>query len=193
MTSRPFIRLLLVALALACSGLPARAAAPTAGATAKPAPGKSGPAKPGDPPAVDPFETVRVKIDQLLKARINPEPLPAVLPNPFTLPNAAVAPTGDDDLAPAEVPVPAAAAAEGPEPGGDKEILAKFAETLKVGGLVQFNGQTSLYINRLLYREGDVLLMDKRDPKSAVKIVRIAPGALTLGFNAATHVIRVKN
>ena len=127
MTSRPFIRLLLVALALACSGLPARAAAPTAGATAKPAPGKSGPAKPGDPPAVDPFETVRVKIDQLLKARINPEPLPAVLPNPFTLPNAAVAPTGDDDLAPAEVPVPAAAAAEGPEPGGDKAWFSSTA------------------------------------------------------------------
>jgi hypothetical protein len=155
-------------------------------------PAKSGATKAPEPKVNDPFEPIRRSIDQLLKARVNPEPLPAVLPNPFTLPNAPTLLALEDDLAPVDAQA-AVAAPEGPEPGSDMETLVRFAATLKLGGLVSLNGQTSLYINQLLYKEGDVILMEKRDPKSAIKVIRIAPSGLTLGFNAVQHSMRLKN
>ena len=153
---------------------------------------KSATAKLAEAKVNDPFEPIRMRIDQLLKARVNPEPLPAVLPNPFTLPNAPTALAIDDDLAPASPQTPAAVP-DGPEPGSDLETLVRFAATLKLGGMVALNGQTSLYINQLLYKEGDVILMEKRDPKSAVKVIRIGPGGLMLGFHEAQHTVRLKN
>ena len=167
------------------------AAEPAAGAPPKSTPSQAGAAKPADAKVVDPFDQVRMRIDQILKARVNPEPLPAVLPNPFTLPNSTTALLIEDDLAPAAPQTPSAPA--GPEPGSDLETLANFSATLKLGGTVSLNGQTSQYINQLLYKEGDVILMEKRDPKSAVKVVRIVPGALTLSFNEAQHTVRLKN
>ncbi len=168
------------------------AAEPAAGAAPKSPASKAGAAKPADAKVIDPFDQVRMRIDQILKARVNPESLPAVLPNPFTLPNTTTALLIEDDLAPAAPQTPAAAPA-GPEPGSDLETLVNFSATLKLGGTVSLNGQTSQYINQLLYKEGDVILMEKRDPKSAVKVVRIVPGALTLGFNEAQHTVRLKN
>lgn len=174
--------------------LPGRAfaAETAAGATTKAPATKAGAAKAADAKVIDPFDQVRMRIDQILKARVNPEPLPAVLPNPFTLPNSTTALLIEDDLAPAASPQPAAAP-EGPEPGSDLETLVNFSATLKLGGTVSLNGQTSQYINQLLYKEGDVILMEKRDPKSAVKVVRIVPGALTLSFKEAQHTVRLKN
>lgn len=180
-----------LAVALGFSINVALAATPVAGAGAV-VPAKPGAPRAAEPKVSDPFDPIRHSIDQLLKARVNPEPLPAVLPNPFTLPNAPTLLAPEDDLAPAESAA-TVAAPEGPEPGSDMETLMRFSVTLKVGGMVSLNGQTSLYINQLLYKEGDVILMEKRDPKSAIKVIRIAPGALTLGFKAVQHTVRLKN
>jgi hypothetical protein len=168
------------------------AAEPAVGAALKSPASKAGAAKPADAKVADPFDQVRMRIDQILRARVNPEPLPAVLPDPFTLPNTTTALLIEDDLAPAASPTPLAAPA-GPEPGSDLETLVKFSATLKLGGTVLLNGQTSQFINKLPYKEGDVMLMDRRDPKSAVKVVRIVPGVLTLSFNEAQHTVRLKN
>ncbi len=148
-------------------------------------------AQPKEPKPVDPFERTRTRIEQLLKARLNPEPLPAALPNPFVLPASLTA--LEDDLAPAKPNTPAAPVAQPVEPGSDSEILANFAATLRISGSVQVDGNLNFIINRILYKEGDILLMDKRDPKSIVRILRILPTALTLGFGEATQVIRLRN
>jgi hypothetical protein len=150
-------------------------------------------AKPGETPKItDPFEPTRLKIDQLLKARINPEPLPATLPNPFTLPNVAPTTLADDGEVTVAAGQPTAVAA-GHEPGSDADLLAQFAATLKISGMVERNGQRNFIINQLYYKEGDVILMDKKDPKSAVKIVHVAPGELILGYNDIVQTIRLKN
>jgi len=149
-------------------------------------------AKPTEKKLVDPFDRTRSRIDQLLKARTNPEPLPVTLPNPFTLPVNLAALT-EDDLGPAKPNAPAAPVAEILEPGSNAETLAAFAATLRIGGSVSVNGKLNYYINQLLYKEGDTILMDRRDPKSAITITRIVPGSLTLTFNEATQVIRLRN
>jgi hypothetical protein len=160
------------------------------------APGSAGAAEPAPKPAekkpVDPFERTRNRIDQLLKARTNPEPLPVTLPNPFTLPVNLAALT-EDDLGPATPNAPAPPPAEVLEPGSHAETLAAFAATLRISGAVTVDGKLNFFINQLLYKEGDTILMDRRDPKSAITITRIVPGALTLTFNEATQVIRLRN
>jgi hypothetical protein len=145
-----------------------------------------------DTKVTDPFEPTRLKIEQLVKSRIAPEPLPAALPNPFTLPNIAPTTLADDG----EVVVAAgqpAAVAPGIEPGSDADILAQFAASLKISGMVERNGQRNFIINQLYYKEGDIILMDRKDPKSAVKIVRVAPGELILGYNDVVQTVRLKN
>jgi len=149
-------------------------------------------AKPGETKITDPFEPTRVKIDQLIKSRISPEPLPATLPNPFNLPNVAPTALNDDG----EVTVAAgqpASVTPGLEPGSDADILAQFAASLKISGMVERNGQRNFIINQLYYKEGDIILMDKKDPKSAVKIVHVAPGELILGYNDIVQTVRLKN
>jgi len=177
----PFLR-----LALAFAAALGLAAAPAAAAEQKAAP------KPGETKLVDPFESLRTRIDLLLKARVDPVPLPAVLPNPFTLPVSLAALTADDDLAPGD-PQTAAPVVEQLEPGSDAEILAAFIATLRISGTVRLNGQLNFIINQLLYKEGDVILMDKRDPKSAVKIAAAGPGTITFALNAVTQVVRLRN
>ncbi len=176
----PRFRLLLVFATAVFGGMPASSFA------AEPAP-KTGEKKP-----VDPFERTRNRIDQLLKNRINPEPLPTTLPNPFTLPVNLAALT-EDDLGPAQPNAPAAPVAEVLEPGSHAEMLAAFAATLRISGAVTVDGKLNFIINQLLYKEGDTILMDKRDPKSAITISKIVPGALTLTFNEASQVIRLRN
>jgi hypothetical protein len=195
MNARLLITLRLAAvcgLAVNLAGAATPAAGTATSAAASTAKAGATAAKPVEGKTADPFEPIRQRIDQLLKARVNPEPLPAVLPNPFTLPNSPLLLAPEDDLAPADTQAPVAAP-DGPEPGSDLETLVRFAGTLKLGGLVSLNGQTSLYINQLLYKEGDVILMERRDPKSAVKVIRIAPGVLTLSFNEAKYTVRLKS
>lgn len=149
-------------------------------------------AKPAENTIADPFERTRSRIDQLLRARINPEPLPVTLPNPFTLP-VNLAALIEDDLGPGKPNAPAAPVAEIIEPGSHAETLAAFAATLRISGSVEIEGKLNFIINRLRYKEGDTILMDKRDPKSAITISRILPGSVTLTFNDATQVIRLRN
>jgi len=174
-------------LAFAFSAALGLAAAPAAAAAGKPV------SKPGGPGLVDPFERTRTRIDQLLKARIDPEPLPAVLPNPFALPVSPAALTAGDDLAPGNPQAPAAPAVEPLEPGGDAEILAAYLATLRISGSVRIDGQLNFIINQRRYKEGDEILMDKRDPKSTVKIEAAGPGTITFVHKTAKQVVRLRN
>lgn len=174
-------------LALAFSAALGLAAIPAAAADEKTV------AKAADTKLVDPFERTRTRIDLLLKARVDPEPLPAILPNPFALPVSLAALTAEEDLAPVNPQNPAAPVAEQPEPGSDAEILAAYVATLRISGSVRINGQLNFIINQLRYKEGDVLLMDRLDPKSAVKIAASGPGTITFVLNAATQVVRLRN
>ena len=144
-------------------------------------------------PKVDHLTQTKERIDALLKRRLNPEPLPALLPNPFQLPGT-TAGTGlreglppdptkpDHPVVPVEITPPT-----------DSEALARYAAGLKISGAVRLNGQLHLIINQSPYKEGDLLLLNNTEPPVYLQITRLSPGELTLGLNDATLTLKVKN
>jgi hypothetical protein len=64
---------------------------------------------------------------------------------------------------------------------------------LKIGGTVQFNGQLRIIIDQSPRKEGDLIFMDKKDSVIYLRVIRITPFELTLGFNEAVQIIRLKN
>lgn len=133
----------------------------------------------GLPAAPGSLERTQARINALLGARLQPKPLPEKPANPFQV--TAVAP-------------PAGAPATETLLSGDAEILAYYAPTLKISGLVNLNGQAHFIINQSPYKKGDVILIKGKD-KSVLylKVVNIEPRELTLGYNDAVLVIPVKN
>jgi len=141
--------------------------------------------------AADRFERTKEHIDALLKQRLEPEPLPAKLANPFQVSSATpVINLSDSPSTPNQVPAP--------EPveavlSGDDEILAHYAVTLKVTGQLQIGGVAHLIINSAPYKEGSTIpVQGKGDMTYYLKVVRIAPTELTLGLNDATLVVPLK-
>ena len=158
-------------------------------APAAPTPGVPAPKK-----TTDRFERTKEHIDALLKNRLKPEPLPANLPNPFFLTEVASRPPGgapDHAAEPAghETPVPADAA----PPGSDAEFLAFYAATLKISGTVLLNGRPQLVINQSSYKEGDIIVLHNKETNIYLKILHIAPGELTLGYNGGEQTLKFKN
>lgn len=164
---------------------------------AAPAVAASAPAGPALKKAVDRFDRTKARIDALLRNRLQPEPLPASLPNPFLLTEAfsltEVSRTPGDppdhgaEPAGPETKTPVEAA----PPGSDAELLAFYATTLKISGTVQVNGRLQLVINQSSYKEGDLILLHKKDATIYLKVVRIAPGELTLGYNGVEQVLKI--
>lgn len=154
-------------------------------ALAAPAPGV-----PASKKSTDRFDHIKEHIDALLKNRLNPEPLPAVLPNPFFLAEVTQA-TGASPADPAghEKPVPVDAA----PPSSDAEFLAFYAATLKISGTVLLNGRPQLVINQSSYKEGDLIVLHNKETNIYLKILRIAPGELTLGYNGIEQTLKFKN
>ena len=145
--------------------------------------------------ATEHFDRTKERIDELLKRRINPDPLPAALPNPFQVTEEAVAtsavhapPGPEQTAAPAKVDPPA----DYLQPGSDEEILARFIPTLRISGTGQLNGRSYLIINQTPYKEGDHITVSKT-PLIVFQIVHIASGELTLGYNETVQILKFKN
>ncbi len=146
---------------------------------------------------VDHFERTKQRIDALLKRRINPDALPAVLPNPFQL--SEETPTASSTHMPGanteqvvvqpKVDVPA----EFVQPGSDEETLARYLPTLRVTGTGQLNGRAYLIINSTPYKEGDRIQVSNKAAQIFFQIIHIAPGEVTFGLNDAQQVLKFKN
>ena len=77
---------------------------------------------------------------------------------------------------------------------GDAEILAYYAPTLKISGLVQLNGRAHLIVNQSPYKEGDVIPLKGKDKTVYyLKVIHIEARELTVGYNDAVLSIPVKN
>lgn len=143
------------------------------------------------PKATDRFERTKEHIDALLKQRLKPVPLPAVLPNPFQ--SSGTVPTGPGSgglSSPDQVVVPV----EPEKPlTDDDEILAHYAAALKISGQMMVNGLPHLIINSSPYKEGgNILVKGRDDTVYYLKVIRIAPDELTLGYNAAVFTLPLK-
>ncbi|HKB56719.1 MAG TPA: hypothetical protein VKC51_03940 [Lacunisphaera sp.] len=147
------------------------------------------PAAPAASPArvPDRFEHTKEHIDTLLKQRLKPLPLPTVLPNPFQSSGGVTGPGANPEQSPTTPPEP-----EKPLTADD-EILAFYAATLKITGQMMVNGLPHLIINSSPYKEGSLIQVHgKGDAIYYLRIVRIAPNELTLGYNAAQLTLPVK-
>ena len=145
------------------------------------------------PKVVDRFERTKEHIDALLKLRLKPVPLPAVLPNPFqssgTVPATPVTggPGPGTDQPPTTPPEPEKPLTD------DDEILAHYAATLKISGQMMVNGLPHLIINSSPYKEGGLILVKGKDDTTFyLKVIRIAPNELTLGYNAVQLTLPLK-
>lgn len=166
----PAHRPLIFALSLLCAAT--LAAAPSA---------RSKPPRPGgetNSNAVH-FEKIKIKIDALLKPRLNPDPLPNPLPDLF-------------QRSEVSRPAPPKATTEGLAPSTDSEMLLYYGASLKISGTVRIDDETHLVINQAPYKEGDNLTLKTKDATVKLRILGIAPGELTLGLNEAVQVIKFK-
>jgi hypothetical protein len=143
--------------------------------------------------AAQSFERTRRRIDVLLKHRLNPEPLPAIMPNPFFV--VEEAPPAGAAAAPDAAPDPAAKPVPAPDfiqPGSDEEALARYVPMFRITGKVLLNGQEQLIINSAPYKEGDLIPIPNTHPALYIRLIRIAPGEATFGLNNAVQVLKFK-
>ena len=147
---------------------------------------------------------IKERIDSLFKRRQKPEPLPVILPNPFLVIGGVMdaGRTEEAEPSPRAEPVenvqsgvimPETSAPEEAPVSDDASVLARHVLTLKIGGTVQLNGQLRIIINQAPRKEGDLIFMDKKDSVTYLKVIRVTPFELTLGFNDAVQTIRLKN
>jgi hypothetical protein len=95
----------------------------------------------------------------------------------------------------AQIPVSDPPVKNGEEPviNSDADILAHHILSLKIGGIIQLNGELKIIINQSPRKEGDLVFMDKKDSAIYLRVVRITPVELTLGFNDAVQTVRLRN
>ncbi|MBI2516225.1 MAG: hypothetical protein HYV95_04855 [Opitutae bacterium] len=134
------------------------AATLVAGAPATPA---KAPAK----SAVAGFERTKARITELLGPRQKAVPLPAVLPNPFSV-----------TAAPA--PDPGSNTPAGP-PAAPVDLLTRLAQSFRIGGVIQRGDKPSLIINSAAYREGDILPIREGETVHRVRIKQITSTHVT--------------
>jgi len=134
---------------------------------------------------------IRRQVDGLLKARLQPVPLPLDPPNPF------IPVTGG----PGPAPAPAAGTASPASPNSlatpavdpsaeDAEILARYASRLRITGLIRVKGQVHIIINDTPWKEGDFLIVSREPTLVQLQVARIQPGQLTLKLDDAELVLR---
>jgi hypothetical protein len=144
-------------------------------------------------------ERLRQRIDALLKSRLKPEPLPVILPNPFSVVTGGknnLHADGSEQESPAEGEAETAPTATGARlaeelpVGSSTEALARGVAKLRIGGVVQLKGQMQIIINDSPRKEGDIIVLDRNNAMTYLQIVHIQPGMLTLRLNEATQTIR---
>ena len=73
----------------------------------------------------------------------------------------------------------------------DEQILAFAVARLRISGLVERSGVTHLLINSASYKESDLIpLRASGDTVYYIRLVRIADGTVTFGYN--DHALTVK-
>jgi len=132
--------------------------------------------------SADQFARTKAHIEALLKHRLNPEPLPANLPNPFQAPGGTAVVDAPRSGPPGNDPPPPV--------NSDSETLVRLAAALKITGRVKLNDQVHLIINQATYKEGDRIPIYGKSDVTYLQVIRIAPGELTLGLNEAMETVR---
>jgi hypothetical protein len=111
------------------------------------------------------------RIEQLLGPRLNPPAAPANLANPFVLPDVIQAP----------------ASVESSAAPTDSETLKRLQGVLKVNGLVEIQGKLHLIINRLPYREGDLVAVKEASGTTYLRLKKITPRTYVLELNGKEY------
>lgn len=146
-------------------------------------PGLNLPAAPRAGPGrkADPFEKTRRQIEALFAHRLAPAKLEAAQYNPFLL--GAVG--GDPDAGPAAGPVEAYRPVS-----SDDMVLQQLAAQVKVTGVFQRDDKIQLVIGGQPRGEGAVLTFPFEGASALVRIIRIRPGWIVLGYRSAELQIR---
>lgn len=132
-------------------------------------------------PGADRFAGLKTKIDALLNLRLNPAPLPDKPANPFQF-----IVTG--------LPVETIITQPIPTTLDDEQILAYAVARLRISGLVERGGITHLLINSTSYKEADLVpLRASGDTVYYIRLVRIADGEVTFGYNDFTLTVKLPN
>ncbi len=120
------------------------------------------------------FDRTSGRIADILARRLLQKPFPTQLPDPF-LPPGAVPPSA-----------PVAVANTADAPFSDIAALTRYAAELRVSGVLDIGGRPHLVINSSAYREGDLVKVRDTDPIDFIRVIRIAPRSMTLGYGEAT-------
>ena len=130
----------------------------------------------------DRYALTKARIQELLGARLHPEPAPATaLPNPFYRPGAAALPGQTAQ------PLPP----EGPN-DTDGDTLVKHATTLKLGGYLVQDGVPHVTINGAICKAGDTITVGPSDRPVFLYIVSVSPREVILRLNEVTHTLPMK-
>jgi hypothetical protein len=133
-------------------------------------------------PAADRFAGLKGKIEILLNPRLDPAPLPDKPANPFQF----IVTGLPADIPSATIPIPTTL--------DDQQILAYAVARLRISGLVERGGVTHLLINSASYKEADLVpLRVGGDTVYYIRIVRIADGMVTFGYNDFALVVKLPN
>ncbi len=138
----------------------------------------------------DRYALTRSRINALIGQRLHPTPLPASLPNPFyhTPPELAADANASPGNNPTDVaPVPAA-----PD-SSDIDTLMKYANALKISGVMTLNDRPLLTINQTLCKEGDVVPVGSKDHPVYLQVQHITSQEVTFRLNDATYAVRLKH
>ena len=132
-------------------------------------------------PGADRFAGLKGKIDTLLSPRLDPAPLPDKPANPFQFILTGLPVDIPDTIATQPMPTTLS----------DEQILAYAVARLRISGLVERSGVTHLLINSASYKEADLIpLRASGDTVYYIRLVRIANGEVTFGYN--DHALTVK-
>jgi hypothetical protein len=135
------------------------------------------PAKPAE--KEDYFAKVVIQANKLLAPHIKTAPLPVPLPNPFREPGAVEpeAPVADTET----VPVLSGSA-----------LLNKLTAELRVTGMMNVGGRSSLIINGTPRREGDTITVKSGAATYYLFFKKLGNGTATFTLDGAESTIRVR-
>ena len=123
------------------------------------------------------------RIAELVGRRLNPQPLPASLPNPFY---------HGVELSELAAPQPAPELAPPAPDISDADTLARLAPTLRISGLVTRDHKPHLIINSVVCKVGDVFPVSGQGAPVFIQVRKISHDSFTLGLNDAEIIVPLK-
>ncbi|AOS44466.1 hypothetical protein Verru16b_01528 [Lacunisphaera limnophila] len=131
------------------------------------------------------YSLTEQRIAETVGRRLNPQPLPASLPNPFY---------SGVELTELAAPPPETELVPDAPDLSDADTLAKIGPALRISGLVVRDGLPHLIVNSIVCKAGDVIPIPTpgRDTPIFIQVRKISPDAFTLGLNAAELTLPLK-